>query len=384
MKLYSALHSEHLRHGARFKDYFGWQVPAVYSTEEEELARLRHGVAFTEYGFMNHLAVCGADAVCLLQRTLSVNVCAHAPGRAFYALALDEAGKVLEDVIVYRLRDDAFVLSGRGRFNFRDPEQDCLLAVKQPKRWLAEAVDGRRVCVHNLGVQLISVQGPRSHDVLAPAGDVADLPYLGCKQVHLGGIPALVARNGFSGELGFEILVWPEYAIELWQLVERLGQPHGIVPYGVNLLRIIGLEKGYLGGPDFYPGSTPFELGLEWAVDLDKGEFNGKEALMERMAKGMTTKLVGLELANPAPVAEPGGTISLGGDPVGRVTASGYSATVKKNLARGWVGLDQARAGTQLVVQTPGGAAAASVAETYCWYDRAGARLAIATPPSRT
>ncbi|MCW2247718.1 aminomethyltransferase [Azospirillum fermentarium] len=378
--LHTALHGEHVRLGARFTGYFGWQVPAVYTTEAAETGRLRHAAGVAEYGFMSHTLVCGRDALATLQHALTVDVAAQLPGRTFQALALAPEGTAIEEVTVHRVSEGRFIVSGRGRFAFHDSDGDCLLSARNGKPWLTDAAAGRVACVHPLGVQLLSVQGPASPAVLAQGADVAGMAFGDCRQLHLDGIPALVSRSGYSGEVGFDILVWPEYAVALWRRLEHWGRTHGMAPCGVNILTPISLEKGFLAGRDFYPGATPLELGLTALVAMDT-DFQGRAALERRLAAGAETRLVGLELAGPV-AAVPGTPIRAGTAAVGTVTASARSLALGRTLARGWVAAGRAVPGTRLTVQTPGGSDTALVAADYRWDDPADSRRRAALPLS--
>lgn len=378
MQLLSPLHSEHQRLAARFKDYFGWQVPAVYASEREEMQIVRGAVGITDYAFMHHIIVRGPDAFLLLQRALSRDLSRFAPGRAFFALVLDATGRVVEDTTVLWTQPDVFVLMCRGRFGFRDPDPNCLLSARCVKDWLTTAGEDLRVCVYVSGATLISVQGPRSQQVLVKSAPVDTLCAFELVQTHLDGIPVLISRTGYSGELGYDILVWPEYAVALWRTIERLGRSCGLAPYGVNVLEMISLEKGYLSGPDFYAGSTPLELGLHWAVDFDKPDFRGRDALFARRDEGVRTRLIGFSLPDNRFTAQRGDRLLAGDKLVGEVTSGAFSPTLERSLARGWVDVDCARAGAVLTLLTGDARIDVEVADGYCWYDPSKSRVGYA------
>lgn len=374
MRLLSPFYFKHLEYGAQFNNYFGWQIPWVYSTVEDELQMIRERAGFTEYSFMSHLVVSGRDAFQFLQRVLSRDLGDYSSGMAIYSLMLDETGQIIEDNIVFWVKDDFFVINGRPRIYGADPIID-LLTSKEPEEWLKMNAQGYDVYMYELNVCLFSIQGPISREILQEAVNIENLSYLTLKQQKLCDIPTLIARVGYSGELGYEIYTWPEHAVELWETIEGLGAKYDIRPYGIQVANIISIEKGYLGRADFYEGSTPLEVGLDWTVGYSKREFIGKNALLQRKKEGIKTKLIGFEVCNPTIIVRDGYSIVNEGVVVGRVTNGAYSPTLSKSLGRGWVESTYAEEGTRLNVVGGNEIAEVRVAKSYRWYDPKGRRV---------
>jgi aminomethyltransferase len=185
----------------------------------------------------------------------------------------------------------------------------------------------------------------------------------------------IVSRTGYSGELGFELMVWPEHEPALWELIVKLGEAHEACPYGMETTMILGFEKGYLNKRDFYPGSTPLEVGLGWTVDLTKPDFVGKGAVLRRREEGIKTRLVGFDLPSKVPTPVYGDAVLLKGQPVGKITNAIFSPRLDLTLARGWLPVDMAVGNTEVEILTGGTLLRASVRPSHCWYDPQGLRL---------
>ncbi len=370
MMLCSPALQRHIAAGARVLDWGGWQGPAVYTTLEEEVKLVRNGVGLADYPFLSHYLVAGADALSTLQRLCTRDLAQCEPGRSCYTLMLDANGRPIDDGVVMRLAPDRFIVTVPGRKPTSFASDAGFLDVKLPKAWLT-AEPGARVAIYDLGAFAMSVQGPLTPKLLSPAFDFERFPPWSVAEVRMRDIPVLCVRTGYSGERGVELLVWPEYALELWDVLVELGRPYGARPFGLEATMTLGFEKGFLNANDFYPDSTPLELGVDWLVARDKPEMVGSDAVLERRRAGLRTRLIGLELEANAPAPKPGTAVRLGGRTVGAVTNAAYCPTFGRNLARAWLLAEFASAGTRVIVDD----APASVAPTYRWYDPENSRL---------
>lgn len=356
MKLLTPFYGKHLEHGATLLDALGWQLSASYTTVEEEYQMVRERAGFIDYSFQSALAVVGKDAFEFLQRLIVNDLNKIAPGRAIYTTIIDETGKVLDDAIIFWVEKGLFIINGG--FNKR-----------QTVDWLKKHSDRYEVSILERNTCFLSLQGPKSRDILQKAIDIEKLPYFGLKEVQLGEIPVLVARCGFSGEIGYELYINPEHAYELWNSLIELGKEFNVGPYGLGVSAILANEKGYLVGGDFYEGSTPLELGLEWTVAFDKDKFIGKEALVKRKNEGLKTKLMGFEVSDPKVLALPNDKLMKNGNIVGRVTYKGvYGPAVGKSIGRGWVKIQHANKGETLELEHEGKKTKIKLVD-HRWYD---------------
>lgn len=373
----SPLYQYHERAGARFYEWGGWRLPGYYTSPGEEVDRVRASAGYTDLPFLSHMVVRGPDACATLQRLVTRDLDQCSPGKAKYILALDEDGAVIDDGVVLRLADDFFVVSVACRNPTLQTVQPSFLDLKRPKDWLRPEA-GSRVDIQELGAFHIGIQGPSSRDLLRPAINLDDLAFFGVREALVGDVPVIVSRTGYSGELGFEFLVWPEHAPALWETIVSLGKPYGAVPYGMDATLLMGVEKGYLMGRDFFLGSTPIEVGLEWAVDLGKKDFVGKSAIARRREAGIKARLVGLEIASNSPLPTADDLVQLDGRTIGRVTIAVASPRLNRILARAWIRSDIE---PEIEVEVAGLAGAeptrAKVCDNYCWYDPRGVRLRL-------
>jgi len=374
MKLHSPFQRCHELAGARFLDWGGWQLPAVYSSTEEEVHTVRTAVGYAEFPFLSHMVVEGPDALAALQRGCSRNLESCAPGRGVYTLMLNDDGSVADDGMVFRLSSERFIVSVPGPNPRSLPPATGFQRLKEPKLWLRRVHEGR-LCIHEMNAFVLVVQGPLSMEMLRPVVDFADLPLRAIREVKVGNVPALCARTGFTGEAGVEFFVWPEYAIDLWETVAALGRSQNAVPYGIQCTLTLGIEKGFLNANDFYQGATPFELGVSWLVAMDKPEFVGRQALVQRRSDGIRSKLVGIELRAEAVTPLAGQALLFEGEVVGAVTNAAFSPTLRKTLVRGWLPVELTAAGTPVTVLVHGLPSRGTVAESYRWYDPENTRL---------
>ena len=358
MKLLTPFYAKHLEYGATLIDVRGWQLAAVYTSIEEDYRRVRERAGFIDYSFQSAIAVAGRDAFSFLQKMLVNDLRKISPGRVIYSSILDETGKILDDSLVFWVEENLFIFNG-------------LFTKKQTIEWFKKHTPGFEVSILELGTCFLALQGPKSRDVLQKAMDVKDLSYFNLKQDKLGDIPVLIARCGFSGEIGYELYVHPEYAHELWDTITELGKEYNVGPYGMGVSGILSMDKGYIAGADFYEGSTPLEVGLEWTVAFDKGDFIGKEALLKRKSEGLKTKLMGFEVVDPKVVASTNDNLIKEGRVVGRATYRGsYSPAIRKSLGRGWVEIKYAREGEELELEHEGKKTKIKLASKK-WYDPA-------------
>lgn len=240
--------------------------------------------------------------------------------------------------------------------------------------WLKKHGQGLNVSIIETGTTFLAFQGPKSRELLQKAIDLKDLPYYSLKQDKFGEIPVLVARVGFSGELGYELYIYPEYAYELWDTLVQLGKEYKVGSYGSLAGRILFVEKGYLVPGDFAEGATSLDVGLSWTVGWDK-DFIGKEMLLERRSEGLKTKPMGFEVSDPKVVATAGNNLIKDGKVVGRVTTTGvYSPMMEKSIGWGRVEIQYANVGEELELEHENKRTPTKMARK-AWYDPEGKKV---------
>lgn len=356
MKLYTPFYSKHVEHGVQWQPSGLWQKPAVYTSVEEEYRMVRERVGFIDYSFQSMFVIAGRDAFGLLQKTLTNDLRKISPNKTLFSPILNETGAIIDVTIVFWIEENLFIVNGE--------EEPMKQLTHETLKKNARGLD---VYVIERGKGVLALQGPKSREVLQKAMNVDDLPFSSVKQDKLSEIPIIIARGGYTGELGYDISVYPEYAHELWDTLMELGKEYKVSPYAAPE-PIFPLEKGMVSTADFYEGSTPLEVRLAWSVGFDKGDFTGKDALLRRRSEGLKTKLVGLEVSDPEVIAAKGDNLIKEGKVVGQVTRGAYGPAVGKSIGFGWVEIEYAKEEEELEIEHEGKRVKIEVVRGR-WYD---------------
>jgi len=344
------LHACHVEAGARLVEFAGWEMPVQYAGVIEEHRAVRNAAGLFDVSHMGEVRVRGAGAESFLQRLTPNDVSKLTPGRAHYSGLLTDRGTYIDDLLIYRLAADDFLVVVNASNAPRDFE------------WIASRAGGKAEVVNESDRwALIALQGPKAKEILEPLSPGAsELRYYGFRQGQVDGRPALISRTGYTGEDGFELYVDPEDAPALWRrLVEA-----GASPAGLGARDTLRLEAAMaLYGHEIDETTTPWEAGLAWIVKLDKGDFLGRDALVAQKTEGPPRKLVGFEVEGRG-IARQGHAVVSEGGTVGTVTSGTWSPTFEKALGLAYVPPDKAAPGTPLTLDVRGRQLAARVVET--------------------
>ena len=337
----------------QFTEYRGYWLPASFDGHgpQEEYWACRERVAVMDLSPLRKFEVLGPDAEALLQYGLTRNIRKLSHGQVVYSAVCNETGGMIDDCTVFRLGDTNF------RFVCGDEYTGTWL------REQAERLGLDRVWVKHSTDQMhnVAVQGPASRDTLrdliwTPDTQPAftDLTWFRFAVGRLGdhnGIPILVSRTGYSGELGYELWCHPDHGPELWDAVWEAGQPHGMLPLGLDALDMLRIESGLVfAGYDFSDQVDPYEAGVGFTVPLKTKEddFSGRDALLARKASPQR-KLVGLELDGNEPAGH-GDCVHVGRFQVGVVTSATRSPVLRKNVALCRMAVEHAEIGTDVEI----------------------------------
>lgn len=315
---HTPLEAEHRRLGARMGPFSGWLMPIEYSGTLAEHRAVRESVGVFDVSHLGRIMVEGSGALDCLQRTLSNDLTKVPPGGAQYGLALNDRGGIVDDLIVYRLGAERFLVVPNAANLSR---VDAGIRRRLPEGTTARLRDD---------LALIAPQGPGSPEIverLLP--DAGELGYMTCREDVWRHQAVVVSRSGYTGERGFELFVPVEAAADLWrELVEA-----GAVPAGLAARDTLRLEMGYpLHGNDISPERTPLEAGLSWAVAFDKGQFEGRKALTRLRERGVAARLRGLLMLD-RPIPRPGYGVFRGDRTVGETTSGTFSPTLRVGIA---------------------------------------------------
>ncbi len=350
----TALYGIHAGLGARFTEFAGWEMPVRYGSIIDEHQAVRRAAGLFDLSHMGELRVTGPGAAAGLATALVSDPRQLPPGRAGYSLLCTPEGGVIDDLIVYRLAGDAF-----------------LVVPNASNREVVAAELGARLGPHDAtlddethATSLLAIQGPAAAGILARLTDIRleDLGNYHAAQGEVAGIPALVARTGYTGEDGFELFVGWDVGPPLWNACMAAGAGAGLQPCGLGARDTLRLEAGMpLYGHELGRDSTPFEAGLGRAVRLDH-EFVGQEALAAAVEAGPRKQLIGLVLRGRG-IAREGYAVVHPGEttPVGVVTSGSQSPTLGVAIAMAYVPPTDAAAGTMLDIVIRGSVVPAEV-----------------------
>ncbi|PHJ60605.1 glycine cleavage system protein T [Nostoc linckia z18] len=333
---------------ARFTSFGGWEMPVQFSGISREHEAVRNAAGMFDISHMGKFTLQGKNLISQLQSLVPSDLSRLQPHQAQYTVLLNPQGGIIDDIIVYYQGEDT---SGTQR---------VLIIVNaattgKDKAWLLQHLDQNEVQFQDLSPEkaLIAVQGPKAIQYLQPfvQQDLQPIKAFGHLQATVLGKPAFIARTGYTGEDGFEVMLDSDVAVELWQSLYDAG----VIPCGLGARDTLRLEAAMaLYGQDIDDTTTPLEAGLGWLVHLDtKGDFIGRPVLEQQKATRVQRRLVGLQTQGRN-IARHGYQILSAGKVVGEVTSGTLSPTLGYPIALGYVPTKVATVGQQLEVDIRG------------------------------
>jgi sarcosine oxidase, subunit alpha len=368
----SAIHGRHRDLGARIEWAGDWHRAYDYGDPEGEALGVHRGAGLIDVSTLGKLLVRGPEAGEFLDRLYPNRISTLKPGRVRYGVLTSDAGRIMDDGTISRIDAETFYVtttsSGAG-------------AVEQ---WFSWWLADWRMNVHlsdiTQALGAVNLAGPRSRQILTRLTELDCSPetfiYLDARQGHVAGVPCMLLRIGFVGELGYEIHFPAAHGQDLWDAILAAGQPERIRPFGLEPQRILRLQKQHIiVGQDTDSESTPFGAAMPWAVKLDKEEdFIGKWALARVAEHPAETALVGFTLVDGRVPTEGAAVLDQTGAVAGQVTSARRSAVLGKVIGMAWVPAALASAGSSITIADEGSRLAASVV-TEPFYDPQGELL---------
>jgi aminomethyltransferase len=347
-----------------WRRWAGYLVASSYElSHEREYHCIRAAAALFDVSPLYKYRVGGCDAARFLDRVVTRNVLRSQVGQVLYTPWCDAHGKVIDDGTVARLEEDVF------RMTSAEPNL----------RWLEANALGLDVTIEDVSASIaaLSLQGPAALSILQALGDIPPLRYFRLADTRLRGIPVTVSRTGYTGDLGFEIWVSSQHALPLWDALIDAGTDYGLQPAGMLALDVARIEAGLmLLDVDYVPAnkaliesqkSSPYELDLAWAVNLDKEQFVGRQALIAEKERGPEWRFAGIEigwdglerlhadagLATRLPPAAWRVSVPVysGREQVGYATSGAWSPLLKKYITLAHLRSPWARPGTHLDIE---------------------------------
>jgi aminomethyltransferase len=348
----TALNAVHRRLNAKMVNFGGWDMPVEYSGIISEHMATRTAAGLFDVSHMGEIEVFGDRALDLVQYVTCNDASKLAIGQAHYSGLMTERGTFVDDLLVHKISDKHYFLC----VNASNQDQD-FEHIREHNRVGAE--------IENAGKRYsqLAVQGPKALGILQRLTDVPlnSIAYYHFTFGDVDGVDCLIARTGYTGEDGFEIYFAPEHSEKLWTELLEVGSEEGMIPCGLGARNTLRLEAAMcLYGHEIDEATTAWEAGLGWICKPGKGEFLGREALIQQKEKGVERTLVGFEMQDRL-IGRDGCPVSIGGEPAGKVTSGSPAPFLKKNIGMAYVPPSAKAPGTEISVEIRGNRAPARI-----------------------
>ena len=362
------LYDEHVRLGAKIVPFAGWLMPVQYTSIVEEHQAVRNNVGIFDISHMGQFIVDGPTGRDWLNVMLTNNVEKLDVGVGQYTFLLNEHGGIIDDLIVYRIANETFLLV----VNAARTAEDFAWLQNHLKEWrsLERPGDGLKNAVpcnltsRSANFGAVAIQGPRTIALFqALFGKHIELP----ARNHIVDVPfditnVSVARTGYTGEDGIEVFFGAMDAVRFWNAVLEQGKPLGIKPCGLGARDTLRLEMCYpLNGSDLSPERNPIEAGLGFFVDLAKPDFVGRDALLKTKQSGPPEKLVPFRMTEKGPPPRPHYAVFCNGERIGEVTSGTLSPSLNWGIGMAYVSSAHAKIGAEIDIEIRGQKFAATI-----------------------
>ena len=339
------LHDIHVGLGAKMMPFAGFEMPVRYSSDKEEHFCVREGVGVFDVSHMGEFMLRGPGALDLIQRVVSNDVSKIVDGQAQYSCMPNETGGIVDDLIVYRIGQEEYMLV----VNASNIDKDW--------NWIqsknTEEVDMEDV---SEDIVLLAVQGPKAVETLQKLTevDLSEVGFYRFTKGQLAGVDMIISGTGYTGSGGFELYIPYDKGEEVWKQIFEAGAEFGIKPIGLGARDTLRLEKGYcLYGNDIDDTTSPLEAGLGWVTKFTK-EFTNSANLLKQKEAGVSKKLVGFELIDKGIPRHDYVLVNLDGQEIGKVTSGTMSPSLDKGIGMGYVKTEYATPGTEIAVEIRG------------------------------
>jgi aminomethyltransferase len=346
---------------AELTEFAGFQMALYFNGIVSEHLAVRKGVGLFDISHMGRVIVTGTDSEHFLNYVITNDVSKLAPDSALYSVMCNENGGIIDDFVVYRLEAEKFLIV----FNAINREKD--------HSWLVRNSNDFNVKIEDVSdsVAMLAVQGPSAAVTLQKIAtkDLVKVERFKCVSARLAGVEAFLARTGYTGEDGFEILIWgasttkPDDAVKLWNDILEAGRAFGIEPCGLGARDTLRLEAGLcLYGNDIDESINPYEAGLGFVVKLPKQGFLGRDALQNFKGEGTSRKRVGIVMVDPGIPRPEFPILNNEKRLIGRLTSGTFSPLLKCGVGMGYVEASQAQEGNVVAIKIRGKQARARIA----------------------
>lgn len=325
------LYPVHERLGAKLIPFAGYDMPVRYAGDIQEHMAVRQAAGVFDVSHMGEFIVRGPRALELIQKVTSNDASKLRPGKAQYSCLPNREGGIVDDIIVYHILDDQYMIVVNAANIAKDWNW-----ISEHNTMGAELLDiSEETC-------LIAVSGPRADEVVQQlAGSAFEASAFGTyecwKGTFCGAEKSMVATTGYTGERTFELFVYRQHAVRIWETVMEAGAAVGLQPCGLGARDTLRLEMGYmLYGNDINDSTSPLEAGLGWITKLDKGDFVGSDRIRALKAAGLQRKLSGFEMIERG-IPRSGYEVAVNGEVVGAITSGGISPILNNGIGMAYL-----------------------------------------------
>ncbi len=336
----TVFNSIHKKLGAKMVEFAGFEMPVQYHSIIEEHKAVRNSVGVFDVSHMGEVLVKGEKALDFVQKITTNNASKLSPGKVQYSAMCYENGGIVDDLLVYRIAEDEFMLV----INASNIEKDF--------NWMKKnLIDGAELINASDEFSLLAVQGPNSRATLEKLIEKPlDIEYYRFTYGNIAGVEMLISRTGYTGELGYELYFKgnEEDAEKVWNAIFDAGKEFDIKPAGLGARDTLRLEMGFcLYGNDIDETTNPLEAGLGWITKLKKGDFIGRDALLKIKQDGLKRKLVPM-IFDGKVFPRHGYELVKNGDKIGKITSGTVSPILNKPIALGYVAVEYANEGEEI------------------------------------
>src|SRR6056297_204973 len=340
------LYNEHVRLNAKIIDFGGFDMPVQYSGIKDEHTAVRDKAGLFDVSHMGEFFVSGPQAAKLLNKVTLANVSKLEPGRAKYTAMCYEDGGIVDDLLVYMLAENEYMLV----VNASNIEKDY--------DWIASQ-NSMGATLENRSDQyaLLAIQGPEAIAIVKELTDtdVESIRFYTFEKGEVAGEKdVIISATGYTGEKGFELYIDTNKsdAVKIWRELLRVGEGRGILPAGLGARDTLRLEMGYpLYGNDITKDTTPVEARMSWLIDFNKEDFIGMKTLLRQKEEGVSRKLMGFKVDEQRRIPRSGYTISSkDGDEIGFVTSGTQSITLSIGIGMGYISTENASVNEEIYI----------------------------------
>ena len=336
------LNAIHKKLGGKMIEFFGWEMPVEYSGLIDEHLAVRNRAGLFDVSHMGEISIRGKQALDLVQFLTPNDASRLVPNRTQYSALTTPKGTFVDDLLVYCLEEGSYLLVVNAANSRKDYE------------WILSQTKGFDVEVENASdcYTQLALQGPRAQEILQPLTVVGleEMKYFWFSWGKIEGEDVLVSRTGYTGEDGFEIYTLSTQPEKIWEAIMERGRECSLLPVGLGARDTLRLEaKLMLYGNDIDETTTVLEADLKWLVKFKKGDFLGRDALLQQEEKGLRRKIIGFELIEKG-IARPHYPVFFRGEKVSEVTSGTFSPYLKKPIGLTYLPLECTEEGTEFEI----------------------------------